>query len=179
MKGFPRMTFPSLAKRVRGRPVSAKTVAIAALAAVLLGSTAGCGGPDITRARLEASIGPTFVNLYNLQQHVQSGTSDFQPSGGTGISDSLAFDPAPHCTKGGTDVTAGGPGADWACLVFWPSPSTETLVRIEYEVTVQPNGCYTAQGPSTLVGQQKMLGADGQTHTNSLYEFDSCFDTTG
>jgi hypothetical protein len=173
------MTLSSPAKRVRGRRASARTVAVAALAAVLLAGTAGCGGPDITRARLEASIASTFVNLYNLQQHVQAGTSDSLPSGGTGISDSLVFDPAPHCTEGGKEVTVGTPGGDWACRVLWPSPATETLVRIEYEVTVVPSGCYTAQGPSTLVGQQKMQGADGRTHTNPLYEFDGCFDTTG
>jgi hypothetical protein len=171
------MTLSSLAKRVRGRRVSTKTIVIAVLAVVLLGGTAAFGGPDITRARLEASVSSTFVNLYNLQQHVQSGTTDVQPADG-GISDYLQFDPAPHCTEGGKDVTVGGPGADWACQVLWPSPATETLVRIEYEVTVMPNGCYTAQGPSTLVGQQKMQGADGQMHTNPLYEFDGCFDTT-
>ncbi|HKS50054.1 MAG TPA: hypothetical protein VJT49_34090 [Amycolatopsis sp.] len=160
-------------------PSPQRVFAVAALAAVVLGGTAGCGGPDITRARLEASIGSTFVNLYNVGQHVQSGTQDSQPAGATGISDSLTFDAAPHCTKGGKDVAVSGPGADWACLLFWPSPVTETLVRVEYEVTVLPNGCYTAQGPSTLVGQQKVRGADGRTHTNPLYEFDGCFDTIG
>lgn len=172
------MTLSSPARRVRGRRISVKIVAIAAFAAVLLGSAAAYGSPDITRARLEASIAPTFVNLYNLQQHIQTGTSSL-PSDPTGISNNLHFDPAPHCTKGGKDVTAGGPGADWACRVGWPSAATETLVRIDYEVTVRPNGCYTAQGPSTLVGQKKMRGADGRTHTNPLYEFYGCFDTTG
>jgi hypothetical protein len=156
-----------------------KTIVIGALAALLLAGPAAFAGTDITRARLETSLASTFVNMYNLQQHLQVGTSVLPPADPTAISDSLLFDPAPHCTKGGKDVTAGGAGPDWACQVLWPSPANETLVRIDYEVIVQPNGCYTAQGPSNLVGQQKMLGADGQTHTNPLYEFDSCFDTAG
>jgi hypothetical protein len=173
------MTLSSLTKRVRGRRVSWKTVAIIVAVLVVLGGTAAFGGGSgITRARLEAAIGPTFVNLYNLQQQVQSGTTDTFTSKNSGFSDYLSFDPAPHCTKGGQEVTVGGPGPDWACLLLWPSPATETLVRVEYEVTVQPNGCYTAQGPTTLVGQQKMQGADGRTHTNPLYEFDGCFDAS-
>jgi hypothetical protein len=173
------MTLSSLAKRVRGGRASAKVVVIGVLAVGLLGASAAFGGPDITRGRLEASFGSTFVNLYNLQQHVQNGTSVFSAAGGNEISDTLLFDPAPHCTEGGRDVTVGAAGPDWACQVSWPSSATETLVRIDYEVTVQPNGCYTAQGPTTLVGQQKMQGADGRTHTNPLYEFDGCFATAG
>jgi hypothetical protein len=137
------------------------------LAAVLLGTT-GCGSSDITTARLEAAVGPTYKNLYGLQQHMEFGASGLTPP----------VSSAAHCTKGGKTVQAGGPGNDWACEVQWMAPNGQ-LALITYEVEVRPDGCYTAQGPSSLVGQSEIDGADSRTHTNPLYAFDGCFDTTG
>lgn len=141
--------------------------AAAAVATVLLGA-AGCGSPDITRARLEAAIGPTYKNLYQLQLKTQHGSYDAPPP----VSSTA------RCTKGGRTVTEGGPGNDWSCKMQWLAPNG-VISALTYEVTVQPNGCYTAQGPSTLVGQQSIRGIDWKNHTNPLYEFDGCFDITG
>ncbi|MDF3293546.1 hypothetical protein [Streptomyces silvisoli] len=145
-----------------------RTVARAALAAaalVLLAGTAGCGGSDITSGRLERALGPTFRNLFALQQTELHGT-DNAPSPDTWA----------NCAKAGRASGGSGPGDDWVCLVHWPAPSGITQ-PIAYEVSVRPTGCYTAQGPATLVGQQRIQGADGHQHTNPLYEFDGCFDT--
>ncbi|MEV7237396.1 hypothetical protein AB0N06_26555 [Streptomyces sp. NPDC051020] len=164
------MTLLSPAGRTRGRRAYAKSAAVTALVAVLLGGATGCSGPDVTRARLEASIEPTFMNLYKLQQNVLQGS----------FTDQSSQDMAAHCTKGGQEIpqSQGGAGVDWSCQVQWPSP-TGPILAIAYEVAVQPTGCYTAQGPANLVGQQKITGADGRVHTNPLYEFDNCLDTTG
>ena len=137
----------------------------AATALILLTATTACGGSDITSARLEHALGPAFRNLFVLQQTELHGT-DNAPSPDTWA----------NCTKGGRTSGGSGPGDDWVCLVHWPAPSGITQ-PIAYEVSVRPTGCYTAQGPASLVGQQRIQGADGNQHTNPLYEFDGCFDT--
>ncbi|MEU1628991.1 hypothetical protein ABZ746_27490 [Streptomyces sp. NPDC020096] len=143
-----------------------RRAAMAASAMALLGGTAACGaGPDITSPRLEHALGPTFRNLFVLQQTELHG-SDNMPSPDTWA----------NCAKGGRKSGGSGPGDDWVCLVHWPSPSGITQ-PVAYEVTVRPTGCYSAQGPANLVGQQRLRGADGLEHTNPLYEFDGCFDT--
>jgi hypothetical protein len=139
--------------------------AVAVTAAVVLGGATGCGGSDITAARLERSLGPTFRNLFMLQQSELHGADNVPPP-----------DTWAQCGRGGRASGGSGPGDDWVCLVHWPAPSGITQ-PISYEVHVKPTGCYSAQGPATLVGQQRFQGADGRTHTNPLYEFDGCFDT--
>ncbi|MGW3625044.1 hypothetical protein [Streptomyces sp. NPDC000880] len=159
------MLITSPTRRAAFRHRARRTVIAAAVLAALLG-TAGCGAEEITRARVEAAVGPTYKNLYLLQHQMQHGTNEAPP-------------PVPstaNCTKGGRANTEGGPGTDWACKVRWLAP-TGAVVALTYEVAVLPNGCYTAQGPSGLVGQQRIRGMDWTDHTNPIYEFDGCFDT--
>jgi hypothetical protein len=141
--------------------------AAAVVLAVVLILTAGRSSSDITTARLEASLGPTYGRLYALQMKWQDG------------SDRLvrAVPSTALCTKGGKRVKVGGPGSDWACQVKWFGPAGGTVL-ITYEVDVMPNGCYTAEGPPNLVGQSEIKGWDWKTHTNPLFAFDGCFDTT-
>jgi hypothetical protein len=49
----------------------------------------------------------------------------------------------------------------------------------KFEVTAHSNGCYTAGGPSKLVGFQMMTDRHGHQVTNPVYEFDGCFDPQG
>jgi hypothetical protein len=138
---------------------------------------AGCGGQDITGAKLAANVGPTFRNMYRLQQRL------------LGDADRSTSDNAwARCYKGGA-VTPGataipnshansgsGAGAGWTCLVHWPAPDGHTQT-LGYDVSVKPDGCYTAQGPSGYVGQQTIRTPTGRTVTNPLFEFDGCFET--
>ncbi|AEW93423.1 MULTISPECIES: hypothetical protein [Streptomycetaceae] len=143
-----------------------KGAVTALLAAVTLAGAAACGTPEITADRLAGSVGPEFRRLFVLQQVQLHGADNTPPP-----------DTWARCGKGGRAAGGSGPGDDWVCLVHWPAPSGITQ-PIGYEVHVEPNGCYSAQGPATLVGQQRVQGADGRTRTNPLYEFDGCFDTT-
>ena len=42
---------------------------------------------------------------------------------------------------------------------------------------VRTNGCYVADPPFAVVGQQQLTAADGSVVDNPLAEFDGCFDT--
>ena len=56
-----------------------------------------------------------------------------------------------------------------------PPPHIDT-VDVHYDVTVRPDGCYTATGPETFLGQRLLPGRNGTL--NPLFEFDGCFDTS-
>jgi hypothetical protein len=46
---------------------------------------------------------------------------------------------------------------------------------VEYEVSVEHNGCYKAQSPPAFLGGPTMQAADGKTVTNPLFIVYSCF----
>jgi hypothetical protein len=142
--------------------------AVAVSVAVLSG-TAGCGSPGITDARLNRAVGPTFANLYVLQQSLR---------GRQVTAASLRSRAA--CTRGGPATADRGAGNDWVCSVTWFNTGPGIPATASYQVHVQTNGCYTADGdgPADLNGQQLIVASDGATVTNPLWEFDGCFDTT-
>lgn len=153
------MPHPLTPRRVRARAAGAGLAAV-------LAATVGCGPVDVTRARLQNDLGPTFENMYVLQQRLL-GNGNVNPPAATGVA---------RCSKGGPSVPDRGPG-DWLCQVRWPGP--DGIVRpLGYDVRVQPTGCYTAQGPASFVGQQLITTQGGGRVTNPLFEFDGCFDTT-
>ncbi|GIL27623.1 hypothetical protein [Actinocatenispora comari] len=143
----------------------------------LVSLAAGCGGPGITGATLAGSLGPTFRNMYRLQQRLLGDTDQSTADnawarcfrGG-------AVKPGVTAVPGSTHNSGSGAGPGWTCLVHWPAPDGHTQT-LGYEVSVQPDGCYTAQGPSGYVGQQNIRTPDGTTVPNPLYEFDGCFTT--
>ena len=157
---------PSTTRNPVGRSESRALRRVLLLLAAV-GVLAGCGTQGVTATTLSASVGPTFRNMYVLQQRLAGNASPYTTSDN-------AF---AHCTRNGKSTKdSRGAGAGWTCLVHWPAPDghTETLA---YEVSVKPDGCYTAQGPSGLVGQQTLRTPDGRDVTNPLYEFDGCFST--
>jgi hypothetical protein len=84
------------------------------------------------------------------------------------------------CTKGGPSTANRGAGNDWVCALTWFHTGPDIPETAPYQLHVQTNGCYTADGdgPTDLNGQQMIVAADGATVTNPLWEFDGCFDTT-
>lgn len=138
-----------------------------ALALLLLPLTLGltaCGSaPDVTRARVEGSVGPAFARLYAqrvpLLPHPDA----------TGVT----FDPECHRTTPGTDDQ--GPGADWICLVSYVD-STGERQDGKLEVQVHSNSCWTTAASSKLVGNNTLTDARGAVVPNPVFEFDGCFD---
>jgi hypothetical protein len=143
-------------------------IAIGAAAAV---SSAIGGGSSITRARLERSLPTAFENQY-VQQAALLGHRDITPA---------SLNAQAMCEKGGPDVPDVGPGSDWICLVGWTDPNVPMPPEGygKFEVTVHSNDCYTAGGPSKLVGFQTINDRRGRTVNNPVYEFDGCFDPNG
>jgi hypothetical protein len=138
---------------------------LAAVGAVL--AVGACGGSDVTRARLERSLPQTFSNLYVQQARLL---------GHKGITVASVHAKA-QCDKGGPDVPDRGAGADWICQMVWDDPNIPAgTLPGRFEVTAHSNDCYTAGGPSKIVGQWTITDVHGDTVDNPVFEFDSCFD---
>lgn len=140
------------------------TAGVAAVAGVL--ALSGCGS-DVTRPRLEAALAPTFANLYVQQAGIL---------GHPGVT-VASVAPKASCDRGGPKVADVGPGADWICMVDWRD-NTGAEQNGKFEVQVRSNSCYTAGGPSKLVGLQTITDRSGKDVPNPVFEFDGCFDPT-
>jgi hypothetical protein len=144
-------------------PISKRLAAVLA-AALLAAGLAGCG--DVTRPRLERSLPQVFSNLYVQQAQVL---------GHKGVS-VRNLDAKAQCDKGGPNVADVGPGADWICQMTWKDPNIapDTLPG-KFEVNVHANDCYTAGGPSKIVGTFTITDTHGNDVDNPVFEFDGCF----
>jgi hypothetical protein len=146
--------------------VRTSIIGLLAVAAATLG-LAGCGGSDITRARMERNLPQAFANLYVQQAKLL---------GHKGITVASLHAKA-QCDKGGPNVADHGPGADWICLMTWHDPTLppDTLPG-KFEINAHSNDCYTAGGPSKIVGSFTVPDTRGQDVDNPVFEFDVCFD---
>lgn len=143
-----------------------RVVVAAAIGATALTLTA-CGGSDVTRARLERNLPQVFTGQYLQQAKIL---------GHTGLT-AASLDAKASCDKGGPKVADKGPGADWICLMTWKDPNIDpTLLPGKFELNVHSNDCYTAGGPSKLVGLITITDTHGNDVDNPVFEFDSCFD---
>ncbi len=126
---------------------------------------AGCGTTDITKTRVENAIAPTFANLY-----VQQATILGHP--GVTVASTAA---SANCDRGGPKVADKGPGADWICMIHFID-DTHTAQDGKFELQIKANSCYTAGGPSKLVGLVTITDTHGHDVPNPVFEFDGCFD---
>lgn len=144
---------------------TARTGLAIGLASALGLALAGCGPVDVTRPRLEAALAPTFANLYVRQAQIL---------GHPGVTIGSVAAQA-SCDRGGPKVADEGPGADWICIVHFVD-DTGAAQDGKFEVQVKSNSCYTAGGPSKLVGLATITDTTGRDVTNPVFEFDGCFD---
>jgi ABC-2 type transport system permease protein len=143
-----------------------RVVAIATVVFAVLALCCNLGPNGVTGYRVSAAIGPEFNNVTLLQQAL---IGRHAPAG-------AELDVLPNCNRrGATDV---GPG-DWNCnlYVYLPQPKSVPFQQtaVEYEVSVEYNGCYKAQSPPAFLGGPTMQGADGRTVTNPLFIVYGCF----
>jgi hypothetical protein len=142
-------------------------LAVVAAAGVVVLGLSSCGGSDVTKARLERNLPQTFSNLYIQQAAILGHKNITQQS----------LHAQAQCDKGGRRIADHGPGADWICLMKWNDPSVELPDGYgKFEVNAHSNDCYTAGGPSKLVGLQMITDTHGNDVPNPVFEFDSCFD---
>ena len=132
--------------------------------AVLVGLTA-FGSPDVTKSRVEASLTPTFTNLYLQQQqllgHPQVTAATMQAS--------------TSCDRGGPNVADTGAGRDWICMITW-NDDTGTQQQGKFELQVHSSSCWTANGPAKTIGSFTITDAAGREVPNPVNAFDGCFD---
>ncbi|MFC4906715.1 hypothetical protein [Actinomadura gamaensis] len=144
-----------------------RALALVLTAAALL-AAAGCDTTGITRDRVDAAVAPTFAHLYVLQQRLR------------GREVTVASVKArADCARGtGPNAATKGAGDDWTCTLSWFNAGPAITATANYQLHVQPNGCYTADGdgPSDLNGTPTLTAADGANVTNPLWRFDGCFD---
>ena len=130
----------------------------------------GCGGSDVTKARLERNLPVTFANLYVQQAQILGHKNVTAQS----------LHARAQCDKGGPKVTDRGPGADWICLMSWKDSNVPLPDGYgKFELNAHSNDCFTAGGPSKLVGLQTITDTHGNDVPNPVFEFDDCFDPHG
>jgi hypothetical protein len=149
--------------------VLAALVAVLAVSGAVVAATGG--GSTVTEARLERSLPMTFARLYAQQARI---------IGHPGITPASLHAKA-MCDKGGAVEKNVGPGSNWNCLMSWTDPNNPMPPEGygKFELQVHTNGCYTAGGPSKLVGFQTIADTKGRQVTNPVAEFDGCFDPDG
>jgi hypothetical protein len=121
-----------------------------------------------TDYRLSAAIGEEFNNVTLLQQQLI----------GRRVPAGAKLDILPNCNR--RAAKALGPG-DWSCTLDVYLPQAQSVpfqqTSVEYDVSVEYDGCYKAQSPPAFIGGPTMLDAHGSTVTNPLYIVYGCFDT--
>ena len=147
-------------------------LAVLALVVAVGGAVIAVGGGQstVTRARLERSLPIVFAHNYVRYTHLL-GRHDVTPA---------SLNAQAMCDKHGPDVADVGPGGDWTCLMSWTDPENPMPPEGygKFEMNVHSNDCYTAAGPSKLVGFLTITDKAGDDVDNPVFEFDGCFDTT-
>jgi hypothetical protein len=139
----------------------ARTGAAAVTLGGLLAGTAGCGSPDITKARLQQALVPTFENLY-VQQAGILGITGMTVAGIGASAD---------CDKGGPKIPDVGAGPNWICMMIWRDNQGQPQTG-KFEVTVRTDGTYVAGGPPKITGLATITDTHGHDVPNPVFEFD-------
>lgn len=149
--------------------MNAQTIRRAVRAAVVLAAiavcvvTTGCASTGVTSARLETSIAPTFTRLYTWQQKLEG-----KPSPGH-------MNTHAQCIRGLAGDKGAGP--DWACTIqYFENPSSP--VSFSYDVTVKPDGCWSAENGPPSLGALDIRTKQGKLVPNPVYMVDGCFRAT-
>jgi ABC-2 type transport system permease protein len=147
-------------------PVRIVALATALLAVLALLANVGPAGD--TAHRLSAAIGEEFNNVTLLQQQLI----------GRRVPAGAKLDVLPACNR--RAAKAVGPG-DWNCTLYVYLPQAHSVpfqqTSVEYDVSLEYNGCYKAQSPPAFIGGPTMLDAHGHSVTNPLYIVYGCFNT--
>jgi ABC-2 type transport system permease protein len=143
-----------------------KVVAISIVVVAVLAFGCGLGPSGVTAYRVAYAIGREFNNVTLLQQQLI----------GRRVPANARLYVQPNCNRRATKAV--GPG-DWNCTVYVYLPQTNAvpyqLTSVEYDVSVQYNGCYKAQSPPAFLGGATMTDAAGHSTTNPLFIVYGCF----
>jgi len=143
-----------------------RVLAIVIAVAVVLAAVSNLGPTSVTATKLQRSIALTFANLTTVQQtdlgrHVPAGSH---------------LEDGAICARHGVRDSNRGPGDNWLCRIYIPARSPSDPTEVSYDVTVKPNGCYTAEGPEAFIGPLTIHRPGGPPVLNPLFRFSSCFE---
>jgi ABC-2 type transport system permease protein len=145
-----------------------RVVAVVTALVAVLALLANSGPTGDTAHRLSAAIGEEFNNVTLLQQQLI----------GRRVPAGAKLDILPNCNR--RAAKAVGPG-DWNCTLYVYLPQAQSVpfqqTSVEYDVSVEYDGCYKAQSPPAFIGGPTMLDVHRNTVTNPLYIVYGCFNT--
>jgi ABC-2 type transport system permease protein len=164
---FLRRDFTNLTNDGAGRRVV--TVGVLPLAALLaatigiLAAATGATGSGIEQDKLQQSLATAFAHLYRLQEdqlHRPPVTE-------------AQLQAAAACVKGDGLVADEGSGNDWRCTVSWHIPGATVTGQAIYQLDVNANGRYIADGdgPKDVNGYFVVQTPQGD-EPNPLWQFD-------
>jgi hypothetical protein len=139
-----------------------------AAGAAAIAATTAAGSPDVTKARVETALAPTFANLYVQQAHIL---------GIPGIT-VTGIDASATCDRGGPKVADVGSGADWICKITFHDDHNKVQTG-KFELQIKADSTYVAGGPSKLIGQATITDTSGKDVPNPVFEFDGALDPNG
>jgi hypothetical protein len=148
-------------------PLLIRTFTVVAGAAAVTGLIAA-GHPEVTKARLTASLTEVYTNLYLQQAQILGHPNVTRAS----------LSPSTVCDRGGPKVKDVGPGADWICHIMFTDVGGLRQDG-KFELNAKSNGCYVATGPSRINGPVIITDTHGKDVLNPVFEFDSCYDPAG
>jgi ABC-2 type transport system permease protein len=137
------------------------SLAIVASAGAL--ATSGCATTGVTAARIERSIAPTYARMYRWKQRLLHASTS-RPLGVRA-----------QCARGDADTPDRGAGGNWTCAITFLIAGPGTPVRVVYDMTVRPDGCWTTEGGPPELGGQTIKSSAGPTVPNPIYAIDGCF----
>jgi hypothetical protein len=141
-------------------------VGIAAVAVGAIIALTAAGSPDVTRARVEKALAPTFANLYVQQAQILGIKGVTVASIGASAS----------CDRGGPKVADVGSGSDWICMITFTDNTGAPQIG-KFELQIRADSTYIAGGPSKLIGLQTITDTAGNDVPNPVFEFDGAIDT--
>ncbi|HEV3173625.1 MAG TPA: ABC transporter permease [Actinocrinis sp.] len=168
---FLRRDFTNLTNDGAGRrAVAVGVLPMAALLAATIGiiaASTGAAGSGIDQDKVQQSLATAFAHLYRLQE------------------DQLHRPPVTEaqlqttaaCIKGDGLVANEGPGNDWRCTVTWHIPGVTITGQAIYQLDVNANGRYIADGdgPKEVNGYFVVQTPQGD-EPNPLWQFDGNVD---
>jgi ABC-2 type transport system permease protein len=148
------------------RALAEALLPLAALLAVAVGVIAGATSisrSGIDGAKLDHSVATAFAHLYRMQTGELHRPDIREAQLRTSAS----------CDKGGHLVEDLGPGNDWRCVVSWHLPGTTATGSAIYQIDVNPDGRYVADGdgPPEVNGFFQVHTSTGDA-PNPLWQFD-------
>jgi ABC-2 type transport system permease protein len=133
---------------------------------IIAGAT-GATGSGIDQPKIQRSVATAFAHLYRLQEQELHRPPVTEAQ----------LQVSASCVKSEGLTAQEGPGNDWRCTVSWHVPGATLTGQAVYQLDVNPNGRFIADGdgPQEVNGYFLVHTSDGDV-PNPLWQFDGDVD---